>query len=1222
MTESVVLAWPKIRRRVLRSPAMGSFIELPHVDWKPGLRLCDIAPPGLGNLALQGIEVWAVIDGRKVGIEEWFDELPPQEKVVSFKYLPGDPITVSIVLFVVSTIIQLVVAHQNKPGRPPSPTYSFGPIQTLSAIGTAIPVTYGRHLVGGVLIGRYATIDGSGDPVLNSLVLLCEGPIASVAGLNLDQDNLTGGSIPNGILINGTEANVMPGVEVSVRLGTPDQLPIPGFAEPVTGYAVNTVVNQNYPVTYRTNGQVESLEVLLTFPNGLYYQGKKLHSKTLFYSIRRQKLSAQGAAIDPTAWTLDAQLVTKKLTTPFTISRKYGPIEKGYYAIEVKRDWIDDDAAAAAGQPGHVSTFLLDSVNEGLLSGAVSYTNRALIAIKNLATAQFQTGSPNFNILIEGKLHYVWNGVDLDDPDFFLIYNRNPAWIILDMLTNKRYGCGEDFTLSNFFLDELKEYADFCDEMIDIGDGLGTLGKRFEINFVFDTQDAVWDQCLKIAAATRASMVKIGVKVRIKIDREEAAVQVFSAGNILRDTFRHSDTGTVDKKNFIEAQFLNEDNDFAQDTAPIYDPDLNTIPKRDNQTLYGLTKAYQAYRQAQYIFNANKLRVVTEFEVPLDSLASEPGDKVLVQNDIIDPLRQGGRVLSATASGVTLDRDVPITPGSTPRITVRTSAPVATWAASTFTWGSAFGLGRSWLGAYGQETLQTRIVSQQASASSWSAATFTWGSATGIATHWGTLPAGSALTLTTPWDAGDIPQKHDVYIFDRNSGTSPVGDKYRILEVSRTQRLTAKLRCIEFTPDTYQDDPGPMNQINGSDPANPGKMPPDVTGLNLFEMVGVNTDGSVVPTIQVSWQKPNFSLPYKNVIYIRPDNIPFVAAGFTVVGETDGQSFTIPDTFFDPGFTYTIAVTSKSIAGTEKSPNAAPQDDITPTGIAASPADVTGFSAIQSGVSINFSWTAIVASDLDGYEIRYGPSWSSGITIGTSIQGNTFSTTTWVPGLNQYWIKAKNTTGAYSLNATGASVNAVAVGLVALDEQEATDWLGTKTNFTLSFPNLISDQGGMAWSAATFTWGSAQGLTTIWKGFAAEYETPIYRPESWESQGLDTWAAATYAWDQGHYGSYQISIIPDVVGIDVTKTWADCDFPWSDPIATQSDWIGLLTGDVNPITLGTEISISPDGTSFGAFAAFSPGIYAAQAFKVNISASANQPQYRAKLRGLRTVATT
>jgi hypothetical protein len=366
------------------------------------------------------------VDGRKVGVEEWFDELPPEEKIVSFKYLPGDPITVSIILFVVSTVIQLVVAHQNKPSRPPSPTYSFGPIQTLSAIGTAIPVVYGRHLCGGVLIGRYATIDGEGNPVLNSLILLSEGPVASIAGLNTDQDDLAGGSIPDGILINGTEANLMPGVEVSMRMGTADQLPIPGFGEPVTGYAVNTVVNQNFPVIYRTNGQVETLEVLLTFPNGLYYQGKKLHSKTLFYSIRRQKLAFQGAAIDESAWILDAQIVTKKLTTPFTISRKYGPLEKGYWAIRVNRDWVDDE-----GHPGHVSTFLLDSVNEGLLSGAVSYTNRALLAVKNLATSQFQTGSPNYNTIVEGKMHYVWDGLDVESPSFVFLYNRNPAWIIL-----------------------------------------------------------------------------------------------------------------------------------------------------------------------------------------------------------------------------------------------------------------------------------------------------------------------------------------------------------------------------------------------------------------------------------------------------------------------------------------------------------------------------------------------------------------------------------------------------------------------------------------------------------------------------------------------------------------------------------------------------------------------------------------------------------------------
>jgi len=244
------------------------------------------------------------------------------------------------------------------------------------------------------------------------------------------------------------------------------------------------------------------------------------------------------------------------------------------------------------------------------------------------------------------------------------------------------------------------------------------------------------------------------------------------------------------------------------------------------------------------------------------------------------------------------------------------------------------------------------------------------------------------------------------------------------------------------------------------------------------------------------------------------------------------------------------------------------------------------------------------------------------IPVGTSIQGTTFSTTTWIPGSNQYWIKAKNTTGAYSINAAGTTVNAVAIGTVALDEEEATDWLGTLTNFTLTFPTLLSNTGGQSWAASTFTWGSAQGNTTPWGGFAAEYEAPIYRPGSWASRGSDTWADGTYAWEDGFLGNYQIAIVPDVVGIDVTKTWAQCDFPWSDPIAENSDWFGLLTGDVNPITVLSEISLSTDGVAFDPFIPFSAGIYSAKAFKVNISASANQPQYRARMRGLRTVATT
>lgn len=1223
MPGTSLLCRKPVRVRVLEDILAIRFRELTPADVTEHTCLLDLEPQCIRTRRLEGYKVWAQVDGLRHDMESWGVPLPAEAEHVTFSFAPKDALTLTfIIITVVNTVAQILIARQNRPSKPPSPTYTFGPIQTQALAGVPIPVVYGSHKVGGNVISQKVQIDDQGKSVLNTLLCLSEGPIASVAGIDTDTDGLIGDDIPEGIQINGVEASQIPGVEVSIRLGTPTQLPIPGFSDLTTGVPVGTIVNQNFPITYRTNGEVQALDVLITFVGGLYYQGKKLHSKSAPITIKYQLLTAEGAPINVNGWTSNSFVVTKKLLTPFTIQKSYGPLSKGFYAIEVSRDFIDDEAAAAVGQPGHVSKFQLDSVNEILLDDSISYVNSALIAVKAVATENLNGGSPNFVTQIDGLFCYVWTSGTVDNPTFTNIFTKNPAWCLLNLLTNVRYGGGEVFTLSDIDLQSFKDWADFCDEQIDTSDLTGSLGRRFELNLVLDTKEPLWDQAQKIAAAARAALVKSGRIVRVVIEREADPVQIFSVGNIIQDSFRLSYASSKDAKNFMEARFLNEDNDYAQDTATIQDPDITKLYNKEQVFLFGITKPYMAYRQAQYLFSvSNLLRRSIEFEVPVESVSCEVGDVIAIQHDIPAWGLIGGRVLDSTANTVKLDRKVPITPGATPRISVRTTAPAATWAGSTFAWSSAFGQSRAWIGVSGIEAIQTRGITQQPSAGTWAAATFTWGGSTGLTTNWGEVPAASALTVSSAWDAGDLPRKGDLYIFDKSSLASPVGRYYRVLEIRRTQHFRAALRCLEYNPAVYDDYPGVLDHKSGTDPLNPAELPPDVENLSLTEIVSVELDGSVTSSIQVSWKKPEHNLPYKNRIYLRADNIPFVNPSFALVGETNDSTFTITQEFFEVGFTYTVAVTSVALAGTEKSPNLAPDASITPSGLAPAPPDVEGFMGVQVGQSIVLSWDPVASADLSGYEIRYGSSWTSGLVIGTGITQVSFTTTNFIVGSNQYWIKAKNTTGAYSENAASTTVEAIALGAVALDQEEAYNWPGTKSNFSVVFPNLVSTTPGLTWTAATFAWNSSSAATSPWNGFAANYETPIYRPGSWESRGTDTWADGIYTWADGFYGNYQIGIALDFVAIDVSANWASSTFPWNDPAAHVSDWTGVVDEDVNPITLGLQLATSPDGTSFDPYAPFTPGIYTAKAFKSKISASSSEPQYRAKLRSVHTVAT-
>lgn len=68
------------------------------------------------------------------------------------------------------------------------------------------------------------------------------------------------------------------------------------------------------------------------------------------------------------------------------------------------------------------------------------YTNTAWIRTDLVASGRLSGGNPTVNCIVQGQLVKVWNG-----SDWVREYSENPAWIIRDFLTNKRYGKGTGF---------------------------------------------------------------------------------------------------------------------------------------------------------------------------------------------------------------------------------------------------------------------------------------------------------------------------------------------------------------------------------------------------------------------------------------------------------------------------------------------------------------------------------------------------------------------------------------------------------------------------------------------------------------------------------------------------------------------------------------------------------------------------------------------------------
>ena len=111
--------------------------------------------------------------------------------------------------------------------------------------------------------------------------------------------------------------------------------------------------------------------------------------------------------------------------------------------------------------------------------------------------------------------------------------------------------------------------------------------------------------------------------------------------------------------------------------------------------------------------------------------------------------------------------------------------------------------------------------------------------------------------------------------------------------------------------------------------------------------------------------------------------------------------------------------------------------------------DVATFSVSQNGAIVVLIWSQVTDVDLDGYDIRFGPIGGSfaDVTPLTQVTKGTQVTTAAVPpGTWLFHIKAKDTSGNYSVNAATASITVTNANDLILQTEQSKAWPGTLTN--------------------------------------------------------------------------------------------------------------------------------------------------------------------------------
>lgn len=390
-----------------------------------------------------------------------------------------------------------------------SSTYSWNGIQTSRELNKPIPVLYGTHALGGTVINSRFYYNGSDDWIATQLAL-CHGEIQAITSDNIKVNDADYSSfIKQGDTSNGF---------YQYRNGTFSQSIMTGYSDSFyNNGAVSHKLDYNVPWTFTSEStNIDFFRLHFEFPYGLYNmnsQGVKSES-TVQVRVKYRKVGTTTWSdmynYDPrgvleyeytywlnwwndkyTIWSTNASLTsasapvgaygftktgkyrynkdaafTPSINLTFTskssvpLKKYFEPVDKYGNPITLADAQYEFSVTRITPQPAdeedpykqnkcHVR-FL-----EEIQTANINYGGIALLGIDLKATDQLSNSRPNFKVQCTRKPLKI-NNVYRD--------STNPAWICMDILTNKHYGMG--LNISEIDTTAFTRWAAFCDGSI------------------------------------------------------------------------------------------------------------------------------------------------------------------------------------------------------------------------------------------------------------------------------------------------------------------------------------------------------------------------------------------------------------------------------------------------------------------------------------------------------------------------------------------------------------------------------------------------------------------------------------------------------------------------------------------------------------------------------------------------------------------------------------
>jgi len=309
------------------------------------------------------------------------------------------------------------------------------------------------------------------------------------------------------------------------------------------------------------------------------------------------------------------------------------------------------------------------------------YPSTALMAMK-FSAGEFQQ-MPTVQGLFKGiKVPQLTSSLQV-----FYAWSDNPAYVLLDLITNPRYGLGaRSFTLSgpgdtqfvqpgirieDVDLASFRAAARFCED------------NGYKFNAYIDRNADALDLIRAVASSFNAMLVYAGGYITLVLDKQfnvdtdVADLRLFSEANVLQEVddggevqtpcFSYEGTGRQARSTAVQVSYVNanefytEDKIVIEDTAAIERYGYNLVRIR----ALGCTDRTQAERVGRYTLGSNLHSTETvTFKVASEGAMLLPGDICLIADPLKTRIACGGRIKTASSSLIIADRDLSQVTGS------------------------------------------------------------------------------------------------------------------------------------------------------------------------------------------------------------------------------------------------------------------------------------------------------------------------------------------------------------------------------------------------------------------------------------------------------------------------------------------------------------------------------------------------------------------------------